>query len=114
MHNVPWDELKQHQLPARYKHVLTHCTLIHFVIFFFILILYLKKTGKLSKREDTYLGNTISLRFKLYIPNQKLDIDKDLVNENYYVVPIAQETMGSWAPESLKSSLRTWDQESPK
>ena len=22
--------------------------------------------------------------------------------ENYYVVPIAQETMGSWAPDSLK------------
>ena len=27
---------------------------------------------------------------------------KDLVNENYYVVPIAHKTMGSWAPDSLK------------
>ena len=45
---------------------------------------------------------------------EKYDNYKELVNENYYVVPIAHETMGSWAPESLKSSLRTWDQESPK
>ena len=27
---------------------------------------------------------------------------EELVNENYYVVPIAHETMGSWAPDSLK------------
>ena len=27
---------------------------------------------------------------------------EDLVNDNYYVVPIAHETMGSWAPDSLK------------
>ena len=27
---------------------------------------------------------------------------KELVNDNYYVVPIAHETMGSWAPDSLK------------
>ena len=27
---------------------------------------------------------------------------KYLVNDNYYVVPIAHETMGSWAPDSLK------------
>ena len=26
---------------------------------------------------------------------------KDLVNENYYIVPIAHETMGSWAQDSL-------------
>ena len=32
----------------------------------------------------------------------KYDNYKDLVNENYYVVPIAHETMGSWAPDSLK------------
>ena len=25
-----------------------------------------------------------------------------LVNDNYYVVPIAHETMGSWAPDSYK------------
>ena len=29
-------------------------------------------------------------------------IKKKLVNDNYYVVPIAHETMGSWAPDSLK------------
>ena len=27
---------------------------------------------------------------------------EELVNENYFVVPIAHETMGSWAPDSLK------------
>ena len=27
---------------------------------------------------------------------------KDLVNENYYIVTIAHETMGSWAQDSLK------------
>ena len=27
---------------------------------------------------------------------------KELVNDKYYVVPIAHETMGSWAPDSLK------------
>ena len=27
---------------------------------------------------------------------------KDLVNGSYYVVPIGHETMGSWAPDSLK------------
>ena len=32
----------------------------------------------------------------------KYDNYKDLVNDNYYVVPIAHETMGSWAPDSLK------------
>ena len=32
----------------------------------------------------------------------KYDNYIDLVNENYYVVPIAHETMGSWAPDSLK------------
>ena len=32
----------------------------------------------------------------------KYDNYKDLVNENYNVVPIAHETMGSWAPDSLK------------
>ena len=29
----------------------------------------------------------------------KYDNYKDLVNDNYYVVPIAHETMGSWAPD---------------
>ena len=35
---------------------------------------------------------------------------KELVNDNYYVVPIAHETMGSWAPDSLKfmKDLRSW------
>jgi hypothetical protein len=32
----------------------------------------------------------------------KYDNYKDLVNDNYYEVPIAHETMGSWAPDSLK------------
>ena len=32
----------------------------------------------------------------------KYDNCKDLVNDNYYVVPIAHETMGSWSPDSLK------------
>ena len=32
----------------------------------------------------------------------KYDNYKDLVNDNYHVVPIAHETMGSWAPDSLK------------
>jgi hypothetical protein len=32
----------------------------------------------------------------------KYDNYMDLVNKNYYVVPIAHETMGSWAPDSLK------------
>ena len=27
---------------------------------------------------------------------------EELVNDNYFVVPIAHETMGSWAPDSLK------------
>jgi hypothetical protein len=27
---------------------------------------------------------------------------KVVINENYYVVPIAHKTMGSWAPDSLK------------
>ena len=33
---------------------------------------------------------------------EKYDNYKELVNENYYVVPIAHKTMGSWAPDSLK------------
>ena len=32
----------------------------------------------------------------------KYDNYKDLVNDNYYVAPIAHETIGSWAPDSLK------------
>ena len=37
---------------------------------------------------------------KLY--QQQYDNYKDLVNENYHVVPIAHKTVGSWAPYSLK------------
>ena len=32
----------------------------------------------------------------------KYDNYKDLVNDNYHVVPIAHQTMGSWAPDSLR------------
>ena len=32
----------------------------------------------------------------------KYDNYKDLVNDNYFVVPIAHEIMGSWSPDSLK------------
>ena len=34
--------------------------------------------------------------------NVPYDNYKDLVNDNYHVVPIAHKTMGSWAPDSLK------------
>ena len=34
-------------------------------------------------------------------PQEQCDNYKDLVNDNYYVVLIAHETMGSKAPDSL-------------
>ena len=36
----------------------------------------------------------------------KYDNYKDLVNDNYYVVPIAHKTMGSWAPDSLNKEVK--------
>ena len=51
----------------------------------------------ISAKHRSHLLKNVAIegekyKFKNYV---------ELVNDNYYVVPIVHETMGSWAPDSL-------------